>query len=332
MEESIEQLEIAEQIQIIEDRPDHHYRTEIPNFLFDILTPNQLAVYSHLKRITGEGGKCWMSTKNLAKKVGIGTTSLKLILKELSQKDYFIEGSLIQVSKRKKEDGSQDTNIIRVLDIWRVNGDWHRGKKPKGGGSPNVGGVGRQTSGGGSPNVDKEQPSEEQPSKETNKQENEEDVVVCSSDEEKEAILRSYGLSKNLMIKFMQVELSIIKDAVVAFEQYKSKQEESGEKLENPMGALRNAIEKQWKPNVTKTDKEVAREQQEKDKSLIIKENRELAIEMKQKYQIAFNEDFNFSISSNAVTLKHGTSFACLSLLDPQFKQVLRNYIQNKGS
>lgn len=322
--------EISEQIEIIEDRPDHHFRTEIPNFLFDILTPHQLAVYSHLKRITGEGGKCWMSTKKLAKKIGLGTTTLKIILKELSQKDYFIEGSLIQVSKRKKDDGSQDTNIIRILDIWRVNGDWHRGKKSKEGGSPNVGGVGRQTSGGGSPNVHKEQPSEEELSKETNKQESDESVVVVSSDEEKEAILRSYGLSKNLMVKFMQVELSVVKDAVVAFEQYKSKQEEFGEKLANPIGALRNAIEKQWKPNATKSDLEKQKEFEECEKYNILELNKAYTKQMYTKYEEFFTNDFKFTISDNVVNLKCGSGYSPLSMTDPKFKDIMEYYLKNK--
>jgi len=170
-------------IEIVEERPDHHYRTELPNIVFSVLTPIQLAVYAHLKRIAGDNGKCWMSIKNIADNVGIGETTFRESVKELAKTNVLIGLPFIRVYRRKKPDGSADTSIISIVDIWRANGDFYRkvkstkpaqnpeekpddgsaSKTDGGGGSPNEGGVVRQAKGGGSPNEDKEEPSQEEP-------------------------------------------------------------------------------------------------------------------------------------------------------------------------
>lgn len=46
--------EEAENYYVYENKPDHHYRTEIPNIVFDLdLSDSQFRLYSQLKRIAG---------------------------------------------------------------------------------------------------------------------------------------------------------------------------------------------------------------------------------------------------------------------------------------
>ena len=153
--------------EIHEDLPDHHYRTEIPNIIFDLgLSSEEFKVYAVLKRIAGDRGACWMSQKKLAEMCGIGITKLKECIDSLASPNIQISDkrdeklkrhvhsqiSLITVTRRKKSDGGDDTNLIKIVPIWRLNGDHFRGdpttdrvtsdgkaydkKYPKEGGSP----------------------------------------------------------------------------------------------------------------------------------------------------------------------------------------------------
>jgi len=144
-----------ENAEFVQEHPDHHFRTEIPNIIGEILNPIQLAVYFHIKRITGEAGRCWMTMKHLAHRIGIGITTLRQCLQELSTKDLFIKGCLIEIIHRNKPDGSKDSNLIKIVDIWRINGDHYRTNR---GTSPNGGGVPRVAREGTSPNEHKEEP------------------------------------------------------------------------------------------------------------------------------------------------------------------------------
>lgn len=144
-------------------------------------------------------------------------------------------------------------------------------------------------------------------------------------------MLRSYGMSTNLIANFIHLPISQLQDAIGAFEQYKSKQEESGGKLENPIGALRTAIEKNWKPNVSKADKENLREQDLMKKDDIIKSNKQFAINLYHDNMELFKDNFNFKVSDNIVTCKNGFGYHPLSLLDENFRGILSNYVKNQG-
>jgi len=94
---------ISNQVEFVEERPDHHYRTEIPNILIDILDPIALAVYCHLKYLCQNSNECEISIKILSKLIGIGQTKL------------------IEIIRRKKSDGSKDSNLIKIIDVWHLS-------------------------------------------------------------------------------------------------------------------------------------------------------------------------------------------------------------------
>lgn len=145
-------IDLQQQLfQVVEKKPDHHYRTEIPNIIFQLgLDPYELTAYSFLKLIAGDYGKCWCTIKTLAEKAKMSERKLQECLKKLSSP--LLNGMpLIVVTQRKKADGSNDSNIIEITDIWSANGKYFRQ------GAPNAGG-GAQHAPGGAPGAVKEEP------------------------------------------------------------------------------------------------------------------------------------------------------------------------------
>jgi len=90
------------------------YRTEIPNLIDDAkLSVYAFRLYVHLKRVTGEHGKCWQSTHTLASICKMSAGRISKAKKELET-----EG-LIQIQKVKDRTGWHDE--ITVVDLWRKN-------------------------------------------------------------------------------------------------------------------------------------------------------------------------------------------------------------------
>jgi len=94
----------------------HKYRTETPNIVYDLdLDPYEGWLYSHLKRIAGDQGACFASNKTLAIKSKISERKVKDCKNSLSQK------GLIKITERKKANGSPDTTLIQIIDLWPQN-------------------------------------------------------------------------------------------------------------------------------------------------------------------------------------------------------------------
>jgi hypothetical protein len=159
--------------EIEQDLPDHNWRTEVPNIIFEMgLDCFSITLYTVLKKIAGDGGICYTSNPTLCELSGMKETKLRETLKDLSNGNNKFKTPLISITPRLKTDGSKDTNIIRITPIWRLNGTYFRSKLNGelkktvinvGGTSPNEPPLPRQTSQGTSPREDKEDPSEENP-------------------------------------------------------------------------------------------------------------------------------------------------------------------------
>lgn len=96
------------------DRGDlRKYRTEIPNMVLGLgLTPYALALYVHLKRTAGDEGKCWKSTRTLAKETGISAGKVSSARGELEDVE------LIHVER--PSNPSQSVTVY-ILDVWEAN-------------------------------------------------------------------------------------------------------------------------------------------------------------------------------------------------------------------
>jgi hypothetical protein len=118
-----------ENFEIYEKKPDHSYRTEMPNIVYELgFDPYVLAIYALIKRSAGDSGSFWRSYANMAKMGGMSSTTAKACIKKLEQTHPILGMPLIEVQKRFKADGSQTTNLITIVDIWRQNGDYFRAK------------------------------------------------------------------------------------------------------------------------------------------------------------------------------------------------------------
>jgi len=165
---------------VIDESSLHRHRTELPNILFDLdLDPYEFRLYCHIKKIAGDGGSCWMSVTRLAKETKISVRKIQTIKKKLASGFSKLGGlPLIKVTKRKTDLGDPDTDLIQMLDLWRLNFQKAYGlnKKPEGvhpvqgGGARDAPGVVHEMHQGGAPGADKEDPIKEDPIEEVESQ------------------------------------------------------------------------------------------------------------------------------------------------------------------
>lgn len=114
---------------ISEDTPDHHFRTELPNIIFELgLSAVDIAVYALLKRVAGDAGKCTCRRKTMMEKLGMKRTSYDASLNRLAAIE--VDGvPLIKIYERFQESGGQLPNEIVIGNIWGKNGKYFREKK-----------------------------------------------------------------------------------------------------------------------------------------------------------------------------------------------------------
>lgn len=153
--------------QIAEDGPDHKYRTEIPNIVFDLdLTPIEFKVYCQIKKIAGDEGACWYSMKNLSDQCKCSERSVQYAIEKLQQ-IFPIGKPLIQITHRKKKDGSADTSVLHVINIWPENGKRRQFQKILGGanGAPGVVQTVHQGGANGAPKQEQENKNQKEQQK-----------------------------------------------------------------------------------------------------------------------------------------------------------------------
>ncbi len=102
-----------------------HYRTEIPNIVFELLesreiSPADFTLYSVYRRIAGEEGACWVGTRGLVKKSGLSKSTITKSKKVLSKRFEALNGkSLIEITPCDRKQETSD--IITIVDIWPEN-------------------------------------------------------------------------------------------------------------------------------------------------------------------------------------------------------------------
>lgn len=148
-----------------EERPAHYYRTELPNCLIEAgLEVYQLAVYIYIKKIAGDGGRCFQTEKNMAKAIGISERKFRIARDAICSCNNKFKYPLLKKTTRKKPDGSCDSNVYTVIDIWAFNLLLYSTQKSHGT-AQYAGGVGHNMPGGGAQYADKEEPLQEEPIK-----------------------------------------------------------------------------------------------------------------------------------------------------------------------
>lgn len=100
----------------------HHYRTEIPNIIFEIdLSPRLIGVYAAIKRCAGDKGVCIKSEKTLAQQLKITEKTLRGMIVELCEINPILGLSVLNCKKRISEHGDRDTSALTITDLWPLN-------------------------------------------------------------------------------------------------------------------------------------------------------------------------------------------------------------------
>lgn len=186
------------QLEIQDNSSLHHYRTEIPNVIFDLkLDVYEFVLYSHLKQIAGDRGMCFQSNTTLAERIGCGITKLK------EAKTSLQERGLITITKRTNPNGGDTSDLIEIVDIWAYNMKTMLQKYGNMGGSPRDGGGSRHAIRGGSPRDHKEELFNKNPSStkgdesEEREEKVEEDFLKLKDcpidDQEKQSLLSQFN-------------------------------------------------------------------------------------------------------------------------------------------
>lgn len=97
---------------------DKKYFTMLPNIILNHSTANDQALYCQLKKHAGERGICFVSERNLMKKLGIGDTALKTSFAYLLKRGWIKYEGLKDVMSN---GGMQKTKSYSVVDIWKEN-------------------------------------------------------------------------------------------------------------------------------------------------------------------------------------------------------------------
>jgi len=98
--------------QVIDRSSMHRYRTEIPNIIDDMdLSVYAFRLYVRLKRVAGDDGKCFYTTRQLAEQCRMSVGAVSKAKQELVEKD------LIRVDS----DGKWVRDNIMIVDMWPAN-------------------------------------------------------------------------------------------------------------------------------------------------------------------------------------------------------------------
>lgn len=110
---------------IVDEGDPRYYWTQIPNIVFDIgLSAYEVLLYCQLKRIAGDHGKCFKSTRTLAKECGLSPTIIvrtKALL--AAPRPALRNKPLIRIKEQNNPSGGRDYHEITITDIWKANTD-----------------------------------------------------------------------------------------------------------------------------------------------------------------------------------------------------------------
>ena len=102
--------------QLVDQSDDRKYFITIPNLVDDMgLSPVAFRLYTHIKRVAGENGECWQSTRTLANACKVSAGSISKAKKELEA------SKLIHIKEKENPRGGRAYHMITIIDIWQDN-------------------------------------------------------------------------------------------------------------------------------------------------------------------------------------------------------------------
>ncbi|NLG97113.1 MAG: winged helix-turn-helix transcriptional regulator [Chloroflexi bacterium] len=107
---------MSDEYQVFDGSGDRRYFTQIPNIVFDYpFSPYAFRVYAHIKKVAGEDGMCWQSTRTIADYCNISAPSVTRAIRELEK------AGVIQVKRYPYRPGENARTEIWITDIWQEN-------------------------------------------------------------------------------------------------------------------------------------------------------------------------------------------------------------------
>ena len=106
------------QMRFLDKSEDRRYFTIIPNLLWAEelgLSVPDFKLYATIKKVAGEGGECFMSTRTLAKVTRISTGAVS------GGKRRLAVAGLIRIVTHPRGHGGQPIDHITIVDIWQRN-------------------------------------------------------------------------------------------------------------------------------------------------------------------------------------------------------------------
>ncbi len=97
---------------------DRKYFAQIPNYIPDHSTANELALYVHIKKIAGENGECFATEQTLMKKLGKGKKAFDKAVKYLISQDWITFSG-------KTRGKTRPINTYQINDIWEMNNNYY---------------------------------------------------------------------------------------------------------------------------------------------------------------------------------------------------------------
>lgn len=143
-----------ETFDVADESGDRKYFTIVPNYILNHSTLYDREVYIQMKRIAGEGGRCWASRTTLAKRCGMSVRKLDASLKYLLEHDWIRKVGTRKVAGQ--EGGLQMVYEYQVVDIWKKNVSFYE-QGGAGGALPLAKGV-QEVHQGGAGGAHKEEP------------------------------------------------------------------------------------------------------------------------------------------------------------------------------
>lgn len=106
------------QMRLLDKSQDRRYFTILPNLLWADelgLRPTDFKLYATIKKVAGESGECFMSTRTLAAEAGISVGAVS------EGKSRLEAAGLITIVAKPRRKGGQSIDHISVVDIWQRN-------------------------------------------------------------------------------------------------------------------------------------------------------------------------------------------------------------------
>jgi DNA-binding Lrp family transcriptional regulator len=295
-----------------------NYFLIIPTHILDDerIDDSTAILFGRISSLSNKMGYCFASDKYLAELTRVGEREVRNRLKKLEDCGYIRKETEKQGMgwdrkiipnfnyERNRCAGSRGTGVPdREEQVCRIQDKQEQNKTPT--------------------ESCKEQTNSESPSKSL--PDPEPVVVVLSDKSEKRELLNPYGFSENALESLMVFPIDQIRNAIQAFEQYKTVS-----LVSNPSGCVRQAIIERWRPNLTKKERLSQKEKTEESKQSKIQENIHKAKEMISKWMDMFVfKVFEVKISDQVAYLTYPDSCFPLDLSMDGWKETLEYYFEN---